>query len=1441
MASTTTAGKTWGVSDSRRDAERYHRLLLALRRATGEIKAMEADSPPDIDEVLSRLLPDLANALTARQAFVAMVRTDGTGKRPRFELAAVHPKADWRGQKLDGSELLWQLVEDGKPKIIDPLGEPAPAFVPGLELFKATAAILVRMQAGDRIYVVGVCNKAEGDSGPFLAADGMALDHIVELVAIGARVGERRRRELESLQKTSAVISAQLDLDELLPTITKEAAQVFGAAATSLMLWDEKGENLVIKAKWGLSDEYARQQRIPGHRIYDALKAPGEIRPLVTPDLQQAPFGNLELIKRESLRTVLIAPLLAGSQLTGVLNIYSKNQPRQFGPDEQDLAQIFANQAAIAVKNAALYTGAQSRAQQLQDVLTAGQNITALRPIRDVLQAITDSLVANFGYDAVTLFPYQAESKTFEPPVISGHLRFPSIVQGKVTGDALVEKRLSGPEFYFTANSANDALLAGQFTQRENIQASGYVRLTMGRDVVGILFVNHRTPHTFTEAEQTAVRLFANQAAIAIHNTRQFEAVQNQLDQLEMALAASQGIVMQRPLRETLQAILDQLVTVEGYDIATLTLYRPVRGAFGHTLVAGQLRNYPKGIGRLRQGSVAAQRLTKGPDELFTSDATNDPLLGGSFVKREGIHAVGSIRLKHGQQVVGLLFANKRRPHQFTARERESLRLYASQAALALHEARLFHRSQERLEVLIRIGQQIGQSLQLTLIDTLYEQLRTIFGPDTHPHVLLYDEANQVLRFQHSDRFKPGDRRDQVTLKMGQGLCGVVAETKQPRNVADVRADPTSYLPMLPITRSKLAVPILLGERLVGVLDLESPTPGKFSEDDQYLLEAVAHQVAAAIRNAEQYERLERWRKRLLALHESTKIITASLERDRTLQAILAEAARLTGADVVTIQEKRGDQLYFEAIYPPEKKAQVIRQIGPAMPLNGPGITVRVANTGQPCLKNNVHEATVFVDGTEGRTQSELAVPLLEEGRVRGVLNAEHSERGAFDADDVQVLTALAGLAVVALQNAERYERLEKNRQQLSALHQAGATIVKAGLEIEAVLQAILEQAVAVTGANFGTIQLLRGEMLEFVAAWPSGRLAWLQRKIGRLSLNGPGITVRAINLNDAQLVPDVSQDPDFVDATGETRSELAVVLRRGGRPQGQLIGVLNVEHKQIGGFNREDRDLLIALSNLAVVAIQNAEQYKELEEAKDSGLASQAVAWLGLFGADWQHTINQKTFSIRTYIDGLRRQMVREAVPVRLIDMVQEALEGIEKVTESIRTVPFVERVPTETPDEATGQTLIDAELEKTVSRWCNGQKNIRKIFDLNCPQISVRIPAQWLRVAMEKLINNALKAMPGGGELTVTTQQIEGLVHITVQDTGQGLPDFARADFLKRAIRAPAGNQRSGTGNGALIARFVARSYGGDLSLVYSYPGQGTKLLMTLPVVTEQPRRDE
>jgi GAF domain-containing protein len=470
----------------------------------------------------------------------------------------------------------------------------------------------------------------------------------------------------------------------------------------------------------------------------------------------------------------------------------------------------------------------------------------------------------------------------------------------------------------------------------------------------------------------------------------------------------------------------------------------------------------------------------------------------------------------------------------------------------------------------------------------------------------------------------------------------------------------------------------------------------------------------------------------------------------------------------------------------------------------------------------------IYLPGRDD-TRSELAVPIFHRGsrEVVGIINLESHRHAAFTKDDLRLLEDLAIIADLALNNALHYQELEEQKEKLAALYKSAQIISEAGLEIETVLQVILNQAIDVTKAQFGTMQIIDNNDLVFKAAWPIGEKASLQDKIGRMPIDGKGITARAVLQRKAQLVPDVSKDDDFVSGIFESGCELAVVLWH----DNKSIGVLNVEHSEPFKLDDGDRELLEGLADLAVIALQNAEQYRELERVKNTLQASQAVAWLGIFGADWKHTIHQRTFSLSNDINGLRQLLGQVSAPVSLITQGFQALERVEETVIDIRSVTN-DRLYTDAEDQYNAQ--IDDTVRQHIELSRGRNPWIEVCLDLRCSGVRATITRDQLNIALEKLVNNAFKKMPNGGKLSITTRSVGHTIQISIRDTGPGIPEQIREDFLKRPIQKP--NGANGTGTGVLIASFIAQVNGGNLTWHPNANGRGIEVILTLPSISAE-----
>jgi phosphoserine phosphatase RsbU/P len=265
---------------------------------------------------------------------------------------------------------------------------------------------------------------------------------------------------------------------------------------------------------------------------------------------------------------------------------------------------------------------------------------------------------------------------------------------------------------------------------------------------------------------------------------------------------------------------------------------------------------YPEDVKRhfrLRLGQGIIGTAVAEGRSLLIDDVHGDTRYVGQLT---GVSSQLAVPLRRKKRVIGALNLYGEAVGQFTARDEAMLRQFAAHVAVAIENARLFEREREysaTLETLAAIGREVGSILDL---DQLLERVATLvhkliayrtFG------IFLLNERAQVLDLKLAIRY--GNRAGSPQLKVGEGIVGYAAEHKAVVNVPDITKD-TRYIPWVEDCRSELAIPLLIKDRCIGVLDLESPNYDAFSKHDVELLTLLASQVAVAIENARLYEAL---------------------------------------------------------------------------------------------------------------------------------------------------------------------------------------------------------------------------------------------------------------------------------------------------------------------------------------------------------------------------------------------------------------------------------------------------------------------------------------------------------------------------------------------------------------------------------------------------------
>jgi sigma-B regulation protein RsbU (phosphoserine phosphatase) len=321
-------------------------------------------------------------------------------------------------------------------------------------------------------------------------------------------------------------------------------------------------------------------------------------------------------------------------------------------------------------------------------------------------------------------------------------------------------------------------------------------------------------------------------------------------------------------------------------------------------------RTFRLAVGQGIVGTVVAEGRS-----LVVDDVLADPRYVGAI---SGVRSQMAVPLRRKKRIIGALNLYAAEVGQFSARDEALLRQFGAHVAVAIENARLFEREKtyaETFETLAEIGREVGAILDL---EQLLERVATLahkmvayrtFG------IFLLDERRGIL--EHKLAIRYGDVTGFPHLKLGEGLIGHAALSKQVINVPDVSRDPR-YLPWVADCRSELAVPLLVKDRCIGVMDLESPEYDAFGKQDVEVLSALASQVAVAIENARLYEELRANEER----------IERELQFARRVQAALLPAGlpkRMRGVDVAAhftpARELGGD---FHDFLSPESNSLVV-------------------------------------------------------------------------------------------------------------------------------------------------------------------------------------------------------------------------------------------------------------------------------------------------------------------------------------------------------------------------------------------------------------------------------------------------------------------------------------------------------------------------------------
>jgi PAS domain S-box-containing protein len=393
-------------------------------------------------------------------------------------------------------------------------------------------------------------------------------------------------------------------------------------------------------------------------------------------------------------------------------------------------------------------------------------------------------------------------------------------------------------------------------------ECSSAIRLPLiaRQRLVGLLVLSSRTNSSFAEEEKELLVAMGREVGILIENANLFRALQEAYDELHTTYEVSISIGQSIDLERTLKQIVKSAKKALNASNCFLFLLEERR----NDLVGVATSAQDKGFVDLRismRETVAGAWVVREKQPLSITDLSSDPRACPALRDRYHQKSALFVPLIVNDTAIGtIILDDTEKERIFSEGEVRRAQSIANQAGLAIQRARLYQAVKEKVQE-VTVLYEVGRALTSTLrpedvLDQMMRILRESFGY-VHCAILLVDEDNNELYVKAASGYA-GEGVENLRLRVGnEGITGWVAATGRPLYVPDVQKDPR-YVPGMKEVRSEIALPLKIGEKVLGVLNVESTELAAFHERDVRILSSLAAQAAVAIENARLYAEIER-------------------------------------------------------------------------------------------------------------------------------------------------------------------------------------------------------------------------------------------------------------------------------------------------------------------------------------------------------------------------------------------------------------------------------------------------------------------------------------------------------------------------------------------------------------------------------------------------------
>jgi GAF domain-containing protein/CheY-like chemotaxis protein len=1306
---------------------------LERQTATAEILKVISGSPTDVQPVFDAIVHSAAR-LFGRKAALRTVEADGLLRRARSYDAG----DEFHGAELmpiDGDSVVGQVVLEGRARQVpDTLSADAPAYTraqAGRLVFRSIASAPL-MQEGAAIGVISVSSPEPGAmSDKQMALLATFADQAVIAIQ-NARLFNETKEALERQTATAEVLEvisgSMADPKPVFDKILDSCQHLFAGKQVGLNLVGADGRIHIGAYHGPARDAF---ERIFPLGLDDSSGSGLAIRArrMQTWADTQDPAAAVPPSTREGcrilgIRSIAFCPLLWQGQAIGALFV-GREEAGTFAARELALLETFAGQAVVGIQNARLFNETKEALEQqtatAEILRVISGSVTDTQPVFD---AIVQSCRRLFGGKAVALAMPRGdmiESVAFardEQEVGSGGLLAPwPLDHGSGAGACILDARLIAVAD--TAEAASRFPRMPQLALALGYHSALFVPLLREGKAVGCLAILRAAAGEFDSQELALARTFADQAVIAIENARLFnetkEALEHQTATSEVLEVISESMADATPVFEKILDSCEQLFGASDLGVFLVDAQGRLdagacRGDFSDWVPG----HYPRPLaGTMSELVMREGHLRHWPD---VEQATDVPGYIRDVVRRSGSFAVAVAPLVWEGRGIGTIDVMRKPPRAYSGKELKLLATFADQAVIAIQNARLFNETKEALE------RQTATASILKVISESPTDIQPVFRAIVDAALRLFDVQMAVLMRREGNGY-----RVMSLAKEGRPAEGA--------SVNVVPLDPEANFPsrvMLGRTmlhlpdwsaialppheqrihdeggiNASLMMPIMRGGECIGSIGVVRRIAGAFSDKEIALMQSFVDQAAIAIENVRLFNETREALERQTATSEVLQVISGSMgDAQPVFEKVLDRCATLFDATAMGICLVRDGQMAYAA-----HRGRIAAEAASRMPqpvagtlsekamASGEVLHIPDMSDPQAGLPEYVHAHVAHHLGG----LSLLNAPMVWQGQGIGTIDIWRQPPRPFSEREIALARTFADQAVIAIQNARRFNETKDALERQTATSEVLNVISQSMVDAQPVFDVIAERAARLTGSGYGFVFRYDGQMLHMVSSF-GVEAAGVEaaRAVFPMPPGDGSAAARAVRDDTVVNLPDgLAEDARYktkdVAVRAGYRSVLSVPMRR----EGQVVGAITVARAVVGAFDDRAVDLLRTFASQAVIAIENVRLFNETREALErqtataevlkvisasptdvqpvfDAIAARAMALTGSriggvarFDGEWVHLVAfrgvtreaeeamRDAFPMRPGASAVMTRAIRERAPVQIADVLADSDYG--------------------------------------------------------------------------------------------------------------------------------------------------------------------------------------